>query len=85
MHKKSDLWLQLSQKLNYHVITAIRGQGCFVNGEQISHNSTIQAEGMDTSSTTRLKLRDALVCVGFPISSTSALEASSRAVSALST
>lgn len=63
--------------------TAIRGQGCFVNGQRITHMK--QRLASDATSCTRLQLRDALVCVGFPASSTSALEASSRAVSTLST
>jgi len=57
--------------------TALRGEGCFVNGERVVHR-----RGTEDG---RIQLRDALVCVGFPASSTSALDASSRAVAVLST
>jgi myo-inositol-1(or 4)-monophosphatase len=55
---------------------AVRGEGCFLNGNRIVHKQV--------PDDFRIELKDALVCVGFPASSPSALVASSKAVSVLS-
>eukprot|EP00816_Leptocylindrus_hargravesii_P009368 CAMPEP_0196819818 /NCGR_PEP_ID=MMETSP1362-20130617/72288_1 /TAXON_ID=163516 /ORGANISM="Leptocylindrus danicus, Strain CCMP1856" /LENGTH=353 /DNA_ID=CAMNT_0042198433 /DNA_START=91 /DNA_END=1152 /DNA_ORIENTATION=+ len=55
------------------MVTAIRGNGCFVNGRKI-----------DTSESKPINIQDSIINVGFPVSKVETLMASSRATKALS-
>lgn len=55
------------------MVTAVRGRGCYLNGEKIKPKSA------------PTDLKQALVNIGFPVSSESTLRASSSAVAALAT
>lgn len=55
------------------MVTAIRGNGCFVNGRLI-----------DTSESKPIDIQDSIINVGFPVSKMETLMASSRATKALS-
>lgn len=58
------------------MICAIKGHGCILNDHRFESKSMLAST---------IKLQEALVNVGFPVSSKSTLAASSKAVSALST
>jgi myo-inositol-1(or 4)-monophosphatase len=61
------------------IVSAVRGRGCYVNGQKLEMNTDSPPTNDDE------RLKNALINVGFPVSSDSALNASSRAVAALAT
>ena len=68
------------------MLTAVRGRGCYLNGRRIGgedHNSINNDD--DASLDEGVDLKQALINIGFPISSPSTLRASSKAVAALAT
>jgi Archaeal fructose-1,6-bisphosphatase and related enzymes of inositol monophosphatase family len=66
------------------LVSAVKGRGCYVNGEKLkSKTDPLPPHGSGGGGGYRLK--NALINVGFPVSSDSALSASSRAVGALAT
>ena len=58
------------------MVTAIKGQGCFVNGRKLETSLKPNDEN-------KLKLQNSIINVGFPVSKMNTLMASSRAASAL--
>lgn len=76
------------------MISAVRGRGCYLNNERIRPRNTAatasssMGNGNDISRKQQHQqsiLSQSLINVGYPIKSTSLLQASSRAISALST
>lgn len=56
------------------IVSAVRGRGCYLNGERLKQDPTEQKG---------IHLNEALINVGFPVVKPSTLRASSRAVTAL--
>jgi len=62
------------------MVCAVRNRGCYLNGERLKPRSNSGSDSDDS-----LELNQALINVGFPVSSESTLRASSSAVAALAT
>ncbi|KAL7428627.1 hypothetical protein ACHAXH_000850 [Discostella pseudostelligera] len=75
------------------MISAVRGRGCYLNNERIRPRKTAATASSsmgngncnDSKHQQQSILSQSLINVGYPIKSTSLLQASSRAISALST